>query len=741
MHIWVYRILLGCLLAGTLTGMLGARLAEAPAHRLFFDNLHWTCAYAAGALLASRALLSTRTAGDAVAHHAAVCWTSGMVLLTLGQIAWIFQIYLPWMPFPGPCDFLFIGMGVMLTIGYGIIGKARLRQAAWQTVRLDTLACVTATLAASLALFLPRQGQLSLFQIFMLAAYPLAFVTPACLGLILALTARARFGWHAFFLPAMIAVLSVHWGVWNLRFIEHRLVDGEWLNLGLSAVAVAIGGAIKGFRIDVSDDAAVDRRYEAVLRMLPLGLVVLASVGLLYTVSVPGIPAVTLRSVQIGSIAVVLMAFARQSVLLRERDRLMVAERMLRQREAELEMRVNERTRELALATRDAQAASQAKSEFLANMSHEIRTPLNGVLGFAQLALLNAQTDTQRSHLEKIQLAGKQLLRLINDILDMSRIEAGKLAIEHIPFELDAVIKSVEAQLGQQAADKGLKLTVNVSPRAAQKLMGDPLRIEQILLNYLSNAIKFTSHGQVSLCAMVMQESATQCSLRMDVRDTGPGLSEDVLARLFNQFEQADNSMTRRHGGTGLGLAICRRLAELMGGTVGAESTPGQGSCFWFSVTLDKAATASPRLEPMTAARMAPQATPPMAAQLGGTRILLAEDNEVNQLLALSILEQMGATVRVARTGREALELLRAEPFDCVLMDVHMPDMDGLEATRSIRSDPRWAHLHVIAMTASAQPRDRERCLAAGMDDVIHKPYDSQQMCATVAKWTHQVAA
>jgi signal transduction histidine kinase/ActR/RegA family two-component response regulator len=718
-------------LALTLTGMVGVRLAQGGS-RVFFDNLHWTCAYAAAALLASRATLQAPSPLD---RHAARWMTVGMLCLMGGQMVWNIQILLLWTPFPGPSDLFFLGMGPLLTVGLWLMGRARLNVTARQAVLLDTLACVTAILAATMALFLPRQGVYSLFQVCVMAGYVISVITPACLGVILALTTRARPGWRAFLLPAAIAMLTVCWTVWNLRFLSERLVDGDWLNLGFSGVALLIGAGIKGYRLDSVDNPALDRRYEGLLRMLPLALVLLAAGGIIVTANLPGIDPAIMWSVQIGSAVVVSLAFVRQSLLLRERDQLVLAERMLRQRECELELRVSERTRDLALATRAAEAASQAKSDFLANMSHEIRTPLNGVLGFAQLALIGSQSPTQRDYLEKVQYSGKQLLRLINDILDMSKIEAGKLELESIPFDVDSVLKSAQAQLGHLAREKGLRLTVNAPPpQACMRLMGDPLRIEQILLNYLSNAIKFTQRGGINLRAHVDDIGDGLCNLRLEVSDTGQGLPAATLNRLFNTFEQGDNATTRRHGGSGLGLAICKRLAELMGGDVGADSEPGRGSCFWFSVNLHKAQMSAP--SPHGGRHHAAH-----ASSLSGTRVLLAEDNEVNQLLASSILEQVGATVRIARNGQEALDMLHREPFDCVLMDVHMPDMDGLEATRLIRADAQLSHVRIIAMTANALSEDEALCISAGMDDFVCKPYDSQQLCDTIAKWTGQMAA
>jgi signal transduction histidine kinase/CheY-like chemotaxis protein/HPt (histidine-containing phosphotransfer) domain-containing protein len=370
------------------------------------------------------------------------------------------------------------------------------------------------------------------------------------------------------------------------------------------------------------------------------------------------------------------------------------------------------------LATQ-AEAASRAKSEFLSNMSHEIRTPMNSVLGMAFLALKYEDDPKQRDYLEKIKLSGEQMLSIIDEILDFSKIEAGKMRIDAEDFNLDGLLNNLVSQLDWRANAKGLGLRFECDPNIPPCLHGDSQHLNQVLLNLVNNAIKFTEQGDVVVRARMLETRNNIHQLRIEVQDTGIGISEEQQASLFQPFYQADSAATRKVGGTGLGLAICKSLVDLMGGVIGVESKPGLGSTFWFTLPLRSGQEAS-----LAGCDNLPcnVGTPEKISPIRGARILLVENHEFNQQVAKEMLEQLGADISIANNGQQALDILEKESFDCVLMDVQMPVMDGLQATQLIRSNPKLAKTLVIAMSASASREDRERCMAAGMNDFISKP-------------------
>ena len=368
-----------------------------------------------------------------------------------------------------------------------------------------------------------------------------------------------------------------------------------------------------------------------------------------------------------------------------------------------------------------AREATRAKSLFLANLSHEIRTPMNAVVGLTALALAEEVSPRAQAYLADLQRSGAALLGVINDILDFSKLEESKLELETADFSLETLLAAVRAMTRYRAEDKGLELTVVGDP-AIPILRGDGMRLQQVLVNLVSNAVKFTDTGRVGVSVTMLASSTPgTVGLRFEVKDTGLGISPADQSRLFESFTQVDASTTRKYGGTGLGLAICRQLVLLMGGRVGVESALGQGSLFWFEVTLGVGTL--------------PPAEVPNEANLTGLRVLVAEDNRVNQLVASQILSRAGIRTTVVANGREAVDRVAAEPFDLVLMDLQMPVMDGLEATRLIRRTHDAQALPILALTAHTFAQERVTCLEAGMQDLVPKPIDPQKLLALIGLW------
>jgi signal transduction histidine kinase/CheY-like chemotaxis protein len=403
-------------------------------------------------------------------------------------------------------------------------------------------------------------------------------------------------------------------------------------------------------------------------------------------------------------------------------------EQALRELNTTLETRVSERTIALSQAKEVAEEASRAKSIFLANMSHEIRTPLNAISGMAHLMRRAGLPPEQGERLGKLETAGEHLLEVINMVLDLSKIEAGKLALEEVPFDPRTLFENIHSMLHERAHEKHLLIHCDL-PQLPAQVLGDRTRLQQGLLNFASNAVKFTEQGSVTLSAAVLEENETEVLLRFEVSDTGIGISPEAQTRLFKAFEQADGSTTRKYGGTGLGLAITEKIAAAMGGQTGVTSAPGKGSTFWFTARLKKVA-----IQPSAVSTEQFDAETILRTEFAGSRVLLVDDEPINREIAEMLLEDIEFQIDLAEDGVEAVEQASRQHYDLILMDMQMPRMDGMEATRQIRALPGGKDLLIIAITANAFAEDKRRCLEAGMNDFATKPINPDILLGQILK-------
>lgn len=851
---WIQRQLIIIGLAGVLMGVTGVLIAEDISWTQVFDNVHWTFGYSVGALFAWQGVRIARNKGQ----PSTPWWffTLGLVSYTIAQLIWAFQVYIDWTPFPGPSDPFFLMLGPAFAAGIYAYGRPHFSQAEWRIVLLDAGLLLLTMLIATIVLYLPRQGNHTLFQLCVMAAYPIGFWSAASLGLMMMLEMRARFNFQSLLIIfATLADIAL-WNVWNLRIFSDALIDGSFVNIMFSPIAILLGLGAFIWQLEPS----VDRRWDSFcigfLRMLPLILVILAATGIIASLILPGVTEFAQITALTGGLLVVVLATIRQSLTLKERDLLLAAqketlkgksllktvidtapirvfwkdrdsvylgcnrafaedaglnhpdeligktdydviwareaanyqaddrevmesgqaklgyeesqttpdgrsmtsvrtsktplrdetgkvigvlglyediserkriEHELEQYRLNLEGLVEMRTREAVEAKNIAEQASQAKSQFLSSMSHELRTPLNAILGYSQLLGLNSELPEEvLDQAHEIERSGHHLLSLVNDLIDLARIEDGKLDFSIETVSVKSVVRDSLNMVTPLAQKQGVSLINAIDEEEVTTVRADFSRLRQILINFLSNAIKYNraQGGEVSL-----RLESHDDRIRILVVDNGVGIPADRQNRIFIAFDRLGRE-TGTVEGSGIGLVISKRIVESMGGSIGFESVEHKGSTFWIELPAGSSMEVSMSKNMDSTGLEASTVNPG-----SGQRILLAEDNLTNQRLAVQILTTLGHSVDVVSNGIEAVEYAAKGDYDLILMDCQMPVMDGYEATAAIRGEESGRRVPVIAMTANVMKYDREKCLAAGMDDYISKPINIVSFQQVLNDW------